>query len=217
MTKSKGLLRPRIEWTAEQIGLLRARYPHERTEQLVGPLGRNIGLIYSKARRLGLSKSAEFLSSEASGRIAAGTGLATRFAPGQRSWNVGMNFIAGGRAIETQFKSGQKPANYLPIGSERLMGGYLQRKLTDTGYPPHDWVCIHIIVWTAINGAVPEKHVIAFRDGDKTNISPDNLECVSRSDWMRRNSLHRLPKEVSDIIHLRAVLTRQINKRNPAS
>lgn len=49
----------------------------------------------------------------------------------------------------------QVPANWRPIGAERMDRGYLIRKVTDTGNPKKDWKRVDVIEWEAINGPVP--------------------------------------------------------------
>lgn len=80
----------------------------------------------------------------------------------------------------TSFKKGNRPHNWKPVGSERWSGGYLQRKLTDTGYPPRDWVCVHHIVWREHHGEIPKGHKVLFRDSDPSNCyDVTNLMLVS--------------------------------------
>lgn len=206
----------RTPWTDKQLEQLRERYPHEQTELIAAAVGHPVTSTYGMAAKLGLKKSAEYLASPAAGRLASGAnvGSAHRFEPGQTPWNKGAKFSPGGRCAETQFKPGQRPHTWKPIGSERTnRDGYLQRKMTDTGYPPDDWVGVHILTWEKHHGPVPAKHAVVFRDGDKANIEIDNLECISRADLMRRNSVHNLPKELAELVQLRGALNRQINQK----
>lgn len=107
---------------------------------------------------------------------------------------------------ETQFKKGSKPRNWLPIGSLRLSKeGYQQRKVTDTGYQPRDWVAVHKLHWEEHHGPVPSGHCLCFRDANKQNIELANLELITRAERMRRNTIHRFPPELKDTI-------RQLNK-----
>ena len=61
------------------------------------------------------------------------------------------------------------------------------------------------------NGQVPDGYNIIFRDGNTLNCVLENLECISDSELMRRNTIHNLPVEVQELIHLKAQLTRAIN------
>lgn len=118
------------------------------------------------------------------------TGRSGYFEKGQKPWNAGMKgWKAGGRASETQFKKGDKPHNWVPVGTERLLDGYLQRKMTDTGYPPADWVEVHRLLWEEHQGPIPESHIVVFKDGDRTHIALDNLELISRAENAIRNKL----------------------------
>lgn len=58
-----------IEWTEEQLRLLKEYYSNTLTADLVDLIGRNENSIYHKAYKLGLKKSAEFLASPSSGRL----------------------------------------------------------------------------------------------------------------------------------------------------
>lgn len=201
-------------WTAEELATLRARYPDERTETLAAALGLPVAKVYAKANNLGLHKSAAYLASPDACRLRRGdqVGAAHRFTPGIVPWNKGKHYVAGGRSAETRFKPGQRGNKFAPIGSERVLDGYRQRKVTDTGYPPRDWVPVHVLLWRQHHGDIPPDHVVCFIDGDKTHIAIDNLELVSRVDLMRRNTRHRLPKPLADIIAMRAALNRKINQ-----
>jgi len=118
------------------------------------------------------------------------------------------------RMKETQFRKGQHPHNWRRIGSTRISkDGYLQRKVTDTGYPPSDWVGEHILIWRTARGDVPIGHAVVFKDGDRTHIALDNLEMISRRELMARNTVHNLPGELKEVIHLKGLLNRQIRKR----
>ncbi len=123
----------RETWTAEQELVLLRLYPDMPNEVLAARLNKTLQQICSKAYRLGLKKSPEF-----SKKIRQDWDSATRFKKGNTPWNCGMKGLpARGRSSETQFKKGQKPHTWLPVGSTRVSAdGYLQRKISDTGYPP---------------------------------------------------------------------------------
>jgi hypothetical protein len=112
---------------------------------------------------------------------------------------------------ETQFRRGDKPHTWRPIGTERLTKeGYLQRKMADTGSTVDDYVEVHRLLWEEHHGPIPAGHTVVFRDKDRTNIAIDNLELISRRELMLRNTVHRLPKELADLIQLRGALNRKL-------
>lgn len=209
-------MRTRKIWTPEEEARLTEAYPCTRTADLAAELGCTEHKVYSKAASMGLKKTAEYLASAMACRLRRGdnVGKAYRFKPGQEAWNKGIPFDSGGRSHETRFKPGRRPHTWTPIGTERLSKeGYLERKITDTGVTRKDYVQVHRLVWEEHNGPIPEGHTIVFRDKDKTNRDPDNLECISRADLMRRNSYHNYGKEIARIIQLKGAVQRQINKR----
>lgn len=216
MTRSRGLRPKRHYWTEAQLAQLRDLYPDHRTADLEAVIGRSARSLYEMARKLGIRKSAAFLASDQAGRLDGGRGGRTRFPKGNIPANKGLRRPgwAPGRMADTQFRAGNRPHTWQPIGSERLVDGYRQRKVTDTGYPPRDWQPVHVLLWVEHHGPVPAGHAIVFRNGDRTDIRIENLECISRADLMRRNTRHNLPPEINEVIGLRAALVRKINHRS---
>lgn len=198
--------------------MIRAQYPHMQTKVIAAMLARTLTTVYQCAHRLGLAKSQEFYLSPASGRTCGRQGLGTRFAKGSEPWNKGQHYDAGGRSYLTRFQPGVRRGVavklYKPIGTERMSkDGYLERKVNDGMPLQRRWRAVHLIEWEAVNGPLPNGHAIAFKDGNKTNRALDNLECISRADLMRRNTYHRYPQPIPQIIQLRGALQRQINRR----
>jgi hypothetical protein len=218
MTMSKGVLGPRTVWTSEQIDILRSLYPNFKTEDVAFMVGHPIEVVYRKAYAFGLKKTLEFLASGHAGRLDGVRGGVTRFQKGHSTWNKGTKGVHTGGG-ETQFKCGQMPHNMQPIGSYRIdKDGMLQRKIgNDKGSNSKRWRSVHELVWVEANGPVPPKHIVVFKSGMRTEalaeITLERIECISLAENMRRNTRHNLPPELNEVIQLRAVLTRQINKR----
>jgi hypothetical protein len=85
----------------------------------------------------------------------------------------GINF--GGTT--TQFKKGHRPANYKPIGTQRVNSeGYVDIKVADPGI----WKAKHKMIWEKANGPIPKGHVLIFGDGNKLNVQLENLILISR-------------------------------------
>lgn len=210
-------------WTEAERNEVRRRYPHERTADIARDLERSVGAVYDQANIMGLHKSPEFLSSDASTQFKTGH-APTQFKAGAKPWNKGKPGSTGKHpnSQRTQFKAGRKPEacrNYRPVGSLRLNDGYLERKVTDdqSVYPARRWVFYHRLVWEAANGPIPANHAVVFRDGiirtDPELITLDVLELISRAELMRRNSRHNLPEEVKELIILKTRITRAITRR----
>lgn len=91
-------------------------------------------------------------------------------------WNKGKKGVTcGGK--ETQFGKGRKPWNYRPVGSERTnVDGYVEIKIAD----PKTWKAKHVLLWEAAHGPIPKGHVVIFADGNKQNVTLENLLLLSR-------------------------------------
>ncbi|QMV44447.1 HNH endonuclease signature motif containing protein [Cohnella cholangitidis] len=113
-------------------------------------------------------------------------GLDGRIKPGNVPFNKGKKAPGTGHK-PTQFKKGNRPANYMPVGSERInTDGYVDVKIAD----PNKWVQVHLLIWEAVNGPIPVGHVVIFADANKLNTHPDNLVLVSRGQLARLNQNH---------------------------
>lgn len=225
MTCSPNIRPPRLRWTEAELDHLRQHYPHRRTDEVAAEIGRSYSCTSRKATSLALRKTAVFLASPDAHRLDGKRGAGTRFKPGHETWSKGSKGLVGVQEAcrATQFKPGRPASearNYRPIGSLRINGdGYLERKVTDdpTLAPARRWVAEHRLAWEAEHGPTPAGHVVVFRHGRKTTdaekITLDAVELVSRQELMSRNTLHNLPKPLAELVQLRGVLTRQINRK----
>lgn len=204
-------------WNAEDDALLLERYPHEPTQQLAAKLRRSPTSTYNRAKKLGLAKTEEYLARLAAASRLRDVGAPFRFAKGHVPANKGLRRpgYAPGRMRETQFKKGQVSLNHMPVGSTRVVDGYLYRKVADIRNVPwtRNWVVEHHRLWEATNGPIPPGHALAFKNGDRRDIRLENLQCITRRELMARNTVHNLPKGLVSTIQLLGVLTRQINKK----
>ena len=206
----------RKNWFESDRAELVRLYPVTSTKKLAERFGCSIRSIYCIARKLNLYKSPDYLTSKDSGRIIKNEhrGQGTEFKPGHTPPNKGVKgWQAGGRAEQTKWKPGHKPHNYNPIGTIRVnKDGYLQRKITSTGHSNIDWVCVHHLLWKEQHGDIPKGHVLIFKNGDKTDLNPDNLELITMAENMKRNTIHRFPEKLKQVMQAKASLTRRINK-----
>jgi hypothetical protein len=134
-----------------------------------------------------------------------------KFKKGHAPWNKGMKGLQiGGK--KTRFKPGHIPRNCSPVGAIRILkDGYLEIK---TAMGRDMWVLLNRWNWKQHYGEYPPKgSTLVFKDGNKQNCEIDNLELLSRSELMQKNSLHRLPKEIAEICRLRGALNRKINEK----
>lgn len=216
------------EWTPEDDQRMRELYPTARAEDLAKAMSRSKRAIYSRARVLDLKKDPQFVAQMARANTSRpGHGSErTRFQKGSNSPTAGTRGVYG-RHPNTQanwFRTGELAGRakqrVQPLGAYRITTeGYLERKVSEESGPAHlRWKGVHRMVWEAANGPVPAGQVVVFKAGRQSTelaqITLDALELVTRSELMRRNSFHtRYPKSVARLVHLRAALTRQINRR----
>lgn len=208
-------------WSAAELAILRDRYADTPTAALAGEIGRPACSLYQKARALGLKNSEEYLNSPHACRLRRGdnVGAPYRFKPGHVPANKGLRRPGwhAGTMQATQFKKGQKPQTWVPVGTESVdADGYLKRKIRDDaprGFSRYNWRYVHVLLWETQHGPVPKGYAVGFINGDKADLRPDNLVLLSRTDLMRRNTLHNYPKEIALAIQLRGALIRKINRR----
>ncbi|KKL72752.1 hypothetical protein LCGC14_2081760 [marine sediment metagenome] len=103
--------------------------------------------------------------------------------------------------------------HWQPLGSLATdRHGYTIRKMTETG-KTCDWVSLHRLLWTEAHGPVPVGHYVRFKDGNKRNITLENLELVSVRENMLRNTIQRYPPELKKTMFLAARVRRKIGEK----
>lgn len=176
------------KWTAQQDHWLKALYPDTDNRTVARIMGCTYSAIKNRGRVLRLKKSPEYLEREKPGC----------FPKESQPWNKGKSFQASGRSIENQFKPGQRPPNWLPVGSEVAdKDDYLKRKVRDDAPPSMsrlNWKFVHVLKWEEHHGRpVPPKHIVRLKDGNKRNFDPENLALISMGENAVLNKLFAMP------------------------
>lgn len=227
MPKSRGILPPKRWWTADEEAYLRQHYADTLTADIARVFSCSDKRVAAKAHAMGLHKSPAFIAETARQRTAdpSHSSHRTRLKAGDVPWNKGVPGSTGTHpnCRATQFRPGVKPHTWVPVGSYRIVEGTLERKVNDLPGPNTvRWKPVHRLVWTAAHGPVPKGHKVVFRPGKKTTdpaaITLDIVELVSDEELMHRNSYHtNLPKPLAQMVHLRGVLSRAINRKSRQS
>lgn len=102
-------------------------------------------------------------------------GRGGRFRPGHTPFNKGKKKLWKG-GEETQFKKGHVPHTYKPVGTESTRADYVYVKVAD----PNKWRMKHILIWETAYGPAPQGYAVMFADGNRYNVTLDNLLMVSR-------------------------------------
>ena len=111
------------------------------------------------------------------------SGLTGRFEKGRIPFNKGKKF-PNRPPNSGQFKKGNKPPNYLPVGTINFTtDGYPKEKIAD----PNKWVLKHRKVWEDNFGPIPEGYSVCFLDGNKSNYDISNLILLSNEELARMN------------------------------
>lgn len=112
----------------------------------------------------------------------------------------------------TRFKKGHIPHNAVPVYEERLYKDtngreYIMIKLPNRRKLQYK----HIWLYEKSNGKTPEGYNVVFKDGDTKNCVLSNLECISNTENMYRNSKHNYPKEIIPSLVLNKQIEHKLN------
>lgn len=200
-------------WTPEQDKIMLEKYADNYTADLCKLLNRTPSSIYGRAAFLGLSKSEAFIQMELQrqGDRLKKVGANGRFLKGHRPANKGakMPKEVYEKAKETMFKRGQLPYNVKYDGHERIsVDGYIEVRVALGVYKQK-----HRMVWEQAHGEIPKGYAVVFKDGNKLNVTLDNLELITRKQLMQRNSIVRFPPELRSTIHQLNKLKKHINEK----
>lgn len=203
-------------WTKREDDFLLASYANKSSAEIAKVVGHSENAVYNRAFLFGLKKSRDYHNATQK-RLAAKlaeSGKVHRFTKGHTPANKGQKMPEKvyEKASATMFKKGHVPANHKPVGYERLTrDGYIEVKVSE----PNKFVLKHRMFWEQVNGPIPKGYNVQFRNGNREDITADNLYLISRSEQMKHeNSLHaRYPEEIRKSIQLMGALQRQINKR----
>ena len=226
--KLRRMISKPFDWTPERDAELLRRYETESASDIAESMGCTMSVLYNRAWRIGAKKTSEWARKCTRERWEQGRldgARAGHFQRGRMPHNKGVPASKWRRCEAgeaTQFKPGEMPYNWVPVGTLRVTAnGVLEIKVSEGGGKnsrQSGWKTYRKWLWEQHNGPTPPGHVVRFKDGhattDPARISIDTIECIPASENMRRNSYHiLLPADVAQLVQLRAVLTRKINRK----
>lgn len=90
-----------------------------------------------------------------------------------------------GNVPKTAYKKGSVPSTKLPVGTETLTTKGVYLKVAE----PDHWIAKQYLVWQKEFGKIPAESVLFFLDGDKSNCTLENIECMKKAAFigMARN------------------------------
>lgn len=215
MTKSRGILPPKVFWTEAEKAIVGELYPNTKNSDIVKVLGRHTDKsLWAIAKKLGVKKSPEYLRLMG-GQLDGVRGSGTRFQPGQVSWIAGKKLP--GRTSATSFVKGQRPVNWMPLGARRVSSlGVLERKIKEGPNGALNWEAEHRLIWKEANGPIPRNHCVAFKPGRFSTVlelvTLDAIQLLSRKEVMLENSIWRRSPELAALYQLKGQITRQVNR-----
>jgi HNH endonuclease len=188
------------KYTDEQIEFLR--------ENVKGHSYKEIQEMFNKQFNLNL-KITQIGSSIK--RYNLSNGVNSKFQKGNKplhSWQKGQQI-----SVETQFKKGNIPVNYKPVGSERVNAdGYVYIKIKD----PRTWKPKHNVLWEQHHGPIPKNHCVIFADGDRLNVTIENLILITRSQLLimnRQNLINENPEFTKTGVLIASVIQKRSKRK----
>ena len=158
-----------MKYTAEQVEFLKQHIPGRSYREIADAFNAEFDASMTP------SQVKSFIANEGHN-----TGRTGHFPKGHVPFNKGKKrWWTGGE--ETRFKKGNKPYNWMPIGSEKEKSdGYIYVKVAD-GQLNKNWKQKHRWVYEQHHGPIPAGHQVIFGDSDSRNFDIDNLILVTRA------------------------------------
>lgn len=194
----------RTTFTAEQDQFIRDNYlkiPAKRLAKLIGKS--QYGTFY-RLKKLGLKVPDPLKEEWKYQGLKKGHG-----------WNKGMKQCeymdedSIRRTMPTRFKKGNLPHNTREDGDLSLRAdGYIWMR---TGLAK--WEMLHRVIYSRHHGIeLTCQDNIIFKDGNHNNFEIENLLLVSHEELMERNTIHRYPEDLKEVMRALSKLKRKIKQ-----
>ena len=206
----------RRSWSDDERQVLTEMFADNYTETICSILNRSYGSVSSQSFLMGLKKSEAFMKMELQRQAQRlkGSSKQHRYTKGCIPSNKGkkMSDEVYQKVKNTMFKKGHLSHNayhdwHEVLRKDKCGKDYLMIKLPGERKLKYK----HIWLYELKYGKVKKGFNVAFKDGNQLNCNIENLECISNAELMKRNTIHRFPKELINTIKLVNKLKREIN------
>ncbi|MFR4083903.1 HNH endonuclease signature motif containing protein, partial [Faecalibacillus intestinalis] len=114
------------------------------------------------------------------------------------------------------------PKNWVPVGAERKRSdGYIYVKVSDERGVKYshliNWKPKHILLWEKEYGPIPEGKSLLFLDGNKENVTLDNLALITKAQRLimcNKKLIYDDPKLTKEGILIAQTLEATYKKQN---
>lgn len=190
-------------FTPEQTQFFKDNYPNMSRKELTAAFNENYGTTFKESQIVGFLKANKIKS-----------GRTGYYSNGQKSWNKGTKGLM--KPNGGSFKKGQAAHNLKPTGSQRVnVEGYVEIKIDGC----KAWKLKQRVVYEQHFGPLTPADVVRFKDGNRLNVDPSNLEKITRAEHHYLNQLghNTAPPEVKPVIHALAKLQAKVADRKKAT
>lgn len=120
------------------------------------------------------------------------------------------------KTAATRFKKGEPNHNTLYDGAITIrydtMRDGTKRPYKWIRISKANWKMLHVKIWEDEHGPVPEGKIVVFKNKNSLDVKLKNLQLITLEENMRRNTIHRYPVELKQVIRVVVKLKKSIKK-----
>lgn len=205
---------PGSQYSNKQQKFIRANYLTMPIKQIAEKIGGSFTGIQGMLNREGLVIPPEIVAQRKNiGMFAKGNPPVNK----GKKWSEFMSKEGMKNSRKTQFKKGQRVHKEGKNGDIRIRHNHKER-----GDKPYKWIrlrkakweMLHVHLWKKNNGRIPKGMIVVFKDGDTMHCEVENLELITREQNMNRNTIHRYPQELKDVIRLTNKVSKKLKEHH---
>jgi hypothetical protein len=195
-------------YSDKEKNLIKKFYPNTPTVCICGLLGRPYASVRKIALKNGVKKTDAYLVKQSQKY-----GFQKNHIPfnkGKKETEY-LSQDAISKMRETGFKKNHIPKNAKSVGYEAINAkGYMEIKVIGE----RKLILKHHYIYQNHFGKIPKGNIVIFKDKNIFNFDIDNLECITKKENVKRNSIVRYPKDLRKLLHKHSKLKRLINAKS---